>query len=415
MIPVIIFSAPILRDGEPVGLRGLIVDMSRQKNLEERLRQAAKMEAVGTLAGGIAHDFNNILQAISGYAELLLEGEPDRGVNPQHVVQIERASNRGAELVRSLLAFSRKDEPALRPLDLNREVLQTVRLLERTIPKMIHIETRLAEDLRQVNADPGQLAQVLMNLGANARDAMPDGGKFSIETRNTSLDDDYCSMHPEVRPGLYVELRVSDTGEGIPARMLGQIYDPFFTTKDVGSGTGLGLSTVYGVVKGHGGQITCQSQPGEGTTFIVHLPATADEESAAARPAAVIDEAEGGDETVLVVDDEEPVVKLAKTLLGRRGYNVLTALSGEEALEIYRARPGEIDLVILDLGMPGMGGEKCLEELLRLDPQARVMIASGYNLDAQAGDVLQAGARDFVSKPYRLDELVRRVRKLLDS
>ena len=417
IIPVNI-SGAVLRDmdGNPVGSVINLRDISEQKNLEGQLQQAQKMEAVGTLAGGIAHDFNNLLQAIQGYTELLLmrkkEGEPDW----RELQEVIRASKRGAELTQQLLTFSRKVESKRRPLDFNQEVGELQELLERTIPKMIDVEFKLADNLKMVNADSVQLKQVLMNLAVNAKDAMAEGGKLLIETQGVTLDQEFCRRYAEVKVGDYVLLSISDTGHGMDKGTLEHIFDPFYTTKEVGKGTGLGLAIVYGIIKSHEGYITCYSRPEEGTTFRIYLP-TIEPETVpvdvliAPEPEGL---ARGGNETILLVDDEEFIRELGVDVLGRVGYTVLTASNGENALELYRQERARIDLVILDLIMPGMGGNKCLEELLKIDPHTRVLIASGYSPDAPTKGALDTDAKGFVSKPYDTRQLLQLVREILD-
>jgi two-component system cell cycle sensor histidine kinase/response regulator CckA len=417
IIPVSI-SGAVLRDmnGNPVGSIVDLRDISEQKNLEGQLQQAQKMEAVGTLAGGIAHDFNNLLQAIQGYTELLLirkkEGESDW----RELQQVIRASKRGAELTQQLLTFSRKVESKRIPLDLNQEVGELGELLKRTIPKMIGVEFKLADNLKMVNADPVQLKQVLMNLAVNAKDAMPEGGKLLIETQSVTLDQEFCRRYAEVKPGDYVLFSISDTGHGMGKETLEHIFDPFYTTKEVGKGTGLGLAIVYGIIKNHEGYITCYSRPEVGTTFRIYLPALEPESV----PADALitpepeDLARGGNETILLVDDEEFIRELGVDVLGRAGYTVLTASDGENALKLYRQERARIDLVILDLIMPGMGGRKCLEELLRIDPHTRVLISSGYSPDGPTKGALETGAKGFVSKPYDTTQLLQLVREILD-
>ncbi|MBU0514244.1 MAG: PAS domain S-box protein [Proteobacteria bacterium] len=402
------------------GSFGVVTDITERveaerefRELEEQLFQSQKMEAVGTLASGIAHDFNNLLHAISGYVQLLQTGK--RKAHARYLSEIEAAVDRATELVRRLLTFSRKVEHEFQPLDLNQEVIQTVKILERTIPKMIGIETDLGEDLKPVQGDRTQLEQIVMNLGANARDAMPDGGRLRIKTENALLDETYCRTHVEATPGEYVRLRVSDTGQGMDAHTMAHIFEPFFTTKAVGEGTGLGLSTAYGIVRGHGGHITCHSQPGQGTTFDVYWPAH--EAAVAKRAAAAEPEApvRGGDETILLVDDDQPVLDIGRAILEEFGYEVLAVTSGEEALEVYGARLEAVDLAVIDLIMPGMGGRACLRELLAIRSDLPVIVASGHLVHGQEERMLDAGARGFVAKPYRLGELLKRVREVLDT
>ena len=385
-----------------------------RERIQGQFRQAQKMEAVGTLAGGIAHDFNNLLQAVQGYAQLLQLRKGKEESGQRELSQIIRAAERGADLTQQLLTFSRKVESELRPIDLNHEVESVRLLLERTIPKMIQMEFRLAADLKIVNADPGQVEQILMNLAVNAKDAMPEGGKFIVETANVSLDENYCLMHPAAQPGEYVQLKVSDTGHGMNRKTLEHIFEPFYTTKETGKGTGLGLATVYGIVKGHNGHITCYSEPDEGTTFKIYLPAI-EFMGKIVRPQEEPTVFLGGTETILLVDDEEPIRFLGAQILEEFGYTVLTAADGESGLQLYQQERDKIALVILDLIMPGMGGKRCLEELLKVNPEARVTIASGHSPDRPTREILKNGAKGFVSKPYDLRQMLNVVREILDQ
>ena len=400
-------------DGSIVSFVSVNRDVTHIVALEAQLRQAQKMEAVGTLAGGIAHDFNNLLQAIQGYAELLLFEHRAEDFGYWELQEICRAAQRGAELTKQLLTFSRKVESKLKPLNLNPEVAQIAKLLERTIPKMIAIQLRLQGDLNSVNADPTQIEQTLMNLAVNAKDAMPDGGTLTIETRNVVLHDEYCRRYAEIIPGKYVMLSVSDTGCGMESGTIEHIFDPFFTTKGVDKGTGLGLSMVYGIVKNHGGHIVCRSKPGKGTSFDIYFPAVElVEKSAEVTEAAGA--LQGGTETILVVDDDDVIRDLCREILTKFGYKVLTAFSGESALDIYGEEKDRIDLVILDLIMPGIGGRKCLEGLLEMDPEAKVILASGYSADGPAAVALKSSIRGFVNKPYQVKQILSAVREALD-
>ncbi len=385
------------------------------KQLEEQLLQSQKLEAIGRLAGGVAHDFNNILQGISGYVQLLLLKRDDTDSYYSSLAEIDASVERATQLIQQLLAFGRRIERKPKPVDPNQEVLQACRLLERTIPKMISIETRLAGKLKQVIADPTQLNQIIMNLGSNASHAMPEGGRLIIETKNVRLDEAYCRTDPELIPGDYVLLRVSDTGEGMTKETVEHVFEPFYTTKEVGQGTGLGLATVYGIVKAHGGHITCYSELGLGTTFNIYLPVL---ETGGLKPIVIRKKPEkirGGTETILVVDDEKSVLETVQDALKLSGYAPITANSGEEALEVYEENPGRIDLIILDLGMPGMGGRKCLAELLKIDSKVRILISSGYSANGLVKDTLESGARGFIGKPYRLVDMLKKVREILDE
>lgn len=388
-------------------------DITEHLELSRQLLHAQKMEAIGTLAGGVAHDFNNILQVVLGYSELLLGEE---GFSRRHRVDLQKmnqAAKRGADLVQRLLTFSRKSEIKTQPLDLNRRIREIRKMLERIIPKMVDIQLILADDLATVDADPTQVDQVLMNLAVNARDAMPEGGTLIIETANTILDEEYARTHLESKPGHYVFLAVTDTGEGMDKETLEHIFEPFYTTKGVGEGTGLGLAMVHGIVRHHGGHIRCYSEPGQGTTFKIYLPALSSEEGPTETD--VKDMPRGGSETVLLVDDEEHIAELGERILGKAGYTVLTAKNGREALAYYKDSCGKISLVVLDLIMPEMGGIQCLQELLKMDPAVKVIIASGYSPNGPAKDALGAGAKGFVNKPYNVRQFLEVVRIVLDE
>lgn len=411
--PAILHSSVKFCDGKPAGFRGIVIDITETKRLEAQLRQAHKMEAIGTLAGGIAHDFNNLLQAVLGYSDLLLFKKTEGQKGYQELLEINRAAKRGSDLTRQLLTFSRKMEPKLEALDLNRIVEGVRKLLERTIPKMIEIELHLTEDLYVVNADASQMEQVLMNLAVNARDAMPKGGTLTIETRNVSVDNDFRCSRPELNPGNYVRLAVKDTGEGMDKTTLGHIFDPFFTTKEVGKGTGLGLAVVYGIVKSHHGHINCVSKAGEGTLFEIYLPA-AEQLGKTSEVSGPAKELRGGDETILLVDDDGAVRDLGMSILRNFGYTVIGVPDGESALQFFRDKRDDIDLVILDLIMPGMGGKRCLRELLELDPSVRVIVASGYLADGESTRIDETWASAFIDKPYDLEQMLQVVREALN-
>ncbi|MFH1135654.1 MAG: response regulator [Pseudomonadota bacterium] len=387
-----------------------------RNQLQAQLNQSQRMEAVGNLAGGIAHDFNNILQALSGYIQLFQAGiNLDEKYN-RYLAEMAWAVERASDLVHRLLTFSRKVEPVLKTVDLNQVVEGAVKILERTIPKMIRIHCRLTLDPWTLQADPGQLERVVINLGTNARDAMSEGGELTIETENVVWDESFCRQHVGYQPGKYVLLKVSDTGSGVDQDAGDRIFEPFYTTKGVGVGSGLGLSTVYAIVKGHGGRITFYSQQGMGTTFLVYLPAGGVAEGPAVdEPLEEIRQNAGSGETVLVIDDEEPILGIIRDNLEAFDYRVITAQTGEEGLEIFKVARGMIDLVILDLGMPGMGGRACLKELLARDPAVKVVIVTGYSGLRQAEEMFKAGAKAFVSKPFRLGDMLKKIRETLDD
>ena len=382
--------------------------------LQEQLKQAHKMEAIGTLAGGIAHDFNNILQAISGYTQLMLLGKDKNDLDHPKLEAVREACHRAAQLVQQLLLFSRKVETESRPINLNREVDQARRILERTIPKMIGISVDLDENLRAVNADPVQMERILLNLGTNAADAMPEGGRLVFRTKNVVLDERFVQDHLGAAPGAFVLLTISDTGHGMDREVVEHIFEPFYSTKEVGKGTGLGLASVYGIVKSHNGYITCESRVGQGTSFKIYLPALLQEEDRAPEPAVSL-QPRGGHEVILVVDDDDSIRDVTSQILGEFGYRVLKASSGEQALEIYFNGRDRVDMVVLDIGMPGMGGHRCLQELMRKDKNAKVLVASGYTVDRRLKQTLEKGAAGYVGKPYQAAELLDKVRAVLDG
>ncbi|MGO9569460.1 MAG: PAS domain S-box protein [Desulfomonilaceae bacterium] len=405
-------------DGRDVKFQ-LAVDITEHKraeqekeNLSSQLLQAQKMEAIGTLAGGIAHDFNNLLTVVLGFSELLLIGKDERDPSYADLQKINQAARSGADLVKSILAFGRKTEVNLRPLNLNHEIEQVKKLLTRTIPKMIDIELVLCKDLATVSGDPTQVEQILMNLALNANDAMPDGGKLTIETANVALDEEYSRMHLGAKPGDYVLLSVSDSGHGMGEETLQHIFEPFYTTKETGRGTGLGLAMVHGIVQQHNGYITCHTEAGAGSTFKIYLPVIPTEVESET-PAERLIPARGT-ETILLVDDEELIRDLGKRILERSGYIVLTAANGKDALNVYKEEGNKISLVILDLVMPEMGGKQCFQELLRINPQVKVLLASGYTSGGTLKDDTELSARGFVGKPYDMKQMLQTVREILD-
>jgi len=403
----ILFRPVTMKDGRQ---SVIYEDITERKRAEEQLRQAQMMEAIGQLAGGLAHDFNNLLTPIGGFADLLMWKTPEDSQQYEYLRQIKGAAERAAALTYQLLTLARRAQVEVHPLSLNDVAREVIGLLERTIDKAIVIEPHLADDLATVEGDAGQLHQVLLNLCLNARDAMPQGGRLTIETQNMTLSKAEARTELDLEAGHYVLLSVTDTGSGMDAETQQRLFEPFFTTKE--EGRGLGLAMVYGIVRGHGGAIHVHSEPGWGSAFKVYLPV-------ASRPAEDIapEEAEavGGSETVLVVDDEEPVRVLLQRILEEGGYTVLLARDGIEAMGLYAERSTEINLVVLDIIMPRMGGRKTYERLQEINPQVKVLLTSGYSEDGQARDMLAAGARGFLQKPYDLRAVLRKVREVLEG
>lgn len=420
LLPIICYCSPIERDGKIVGLRGVAVDLTERKRAEEerdrlksQLFQAQKLEAIGTLTGGIAHDFNNLLTIINGYTEMILMDKTEDDPLYGDLKKILETGMKGAEMVQMLLRFSKNAQISLQPLDLNLVVESSVTFMKRTFPKMVEIEKILERDIALVNADAEQVEQVLMNLCINAKEAMPDGGRLRIETRNTIVEDDHCTLQAGPRPGSYVIIEVSDTGAGMDKDIVDRVFDPFFTTKgwDFRKGTGLGLSVAKGIVEQHGGWITCQSQQGKGTAFTMYFPAIERlSEVEGSKPVTGIVEST---QSILLVDDEEYVRDVGTRILERAGYTVITAANGREAVDIYAREQSAIALVILDLIMPQMGGEKCLEELLRINPRVKVIVSTGHLLDGRQRSQLGALAKGFVSKPYQVRQMVQAVKEVL--
>ena len=408
--------------GEICYVSGVFFDINDRKQaekekgkLEAQLFHAQKMEAIGTLAGGIAHDFNNILQAIFGYAQMLMLTKKSSDPENKKLAEIQKAAQRAKELTDRLLIFGRKVEIKLRPVDLNHQIKLVSKLLERTIPKMIHMELKLSDNLKIINADPLQLEQIIMNIGINARDAMPEGGKLIFETKNVILDELYCKSHLGSTPGEYTQLIIADTGHGMEKEIWEHIFEPFFTTKETGKGTGLGMAVVYGIVKSHGGYITCHSEPGQGATFKIYFPVLKSQDVEIAAKKKEQENMPGGNEILLLVDDDKTFLDLGRQIFGCHGYTVTTAECGEEAVEIYKTQKDRLDLVILDVGMPGMGGHKCLKELLKIDPKAKVIIASGYAATGKLSKTLDTGAAGFIAKPFRMADALQKVREILDQ
>jgi PAS domain S-box-containing protein len=407
-------SGSLVRLGDESRVLVILRDVSERQRLEAQLLQAQKMESVGRLAGGVAHDFNNLLGVITGYGDLLLNEIGPGHPSHRRVVEIRKAADRAATLTRQLLAFSRKQVLQLRVLDLNAVVAGIEPMLRRLIGEHIDLVTALDTDLGRVKADAGQIEQVIANLAVNARDAMPKGGKLLIETADVQLDAVYAATRPDARPGPHVMLAVSDTGHGMDAETLGHMFEPFFTTKGPGQGTGLGLATVYGIVRQLGGQVMVYSEVGRGTSFKIYLPRL---EDAADQPqvAAAAGPLPGGSETVLLVEDEPALRLLVEEILTRGGYRVLQRERPEDALALAASHGGAIDLVLTDVIMPNMSGRQMADALRAARPTIRVLFMSGYTDDAISHHGILEPGTHFLEKPFTADGLLRKVRAVLEA
>ncbi|MBV9072484.1 MAG: PAS domain S-box protein [Acidobacteria bacterium] len=399
--------------GEMLGFEMIAEDITDRRALEEQLRQSQKMEAVGRLAGGVAHDFNNLLTVIKGYSELMLEDLGSADPLRSEVDEIRKAADRAASLTRQLLAFSRQQVLAPKVLDLNSVIGNMDKLLHRLLGEDIALFTMLEPGLGRVKADPGQIEQVIMNLAVNARDAMPKGGKLTIETSNADLDAEYTREHAVVKPGSYVMIAVTDTGMGMTPKVKARIFEPFFTTKEVGKGTGLGLSTVYGIVKQSGGFVWVYSEVGMGSSFKIYLPRV--DAPAEATSSNINLPVRRGNETVLLVEDEDGVRALVRHVLHKHGYDVLEARNAGEALLMCERHQGDINMLLTDVVLEQMGGCELAERLLKVRPQMKVLYVSGYTDDAIVNHgVLKAGTA-FLQKPFTTEALARKVRSVLDD
>jgi two-component system cell cycle sensor histidine kinase/response regulator CckA len=409
------YNTPLVDEsGRVLGVASLVQDVTERVALEEKLRQSQKMEAIGRLAGGVAHDFNNLLTVIIGYSSILAEGVPAASRLKDATTQIRAAADRAAGITKQLLEFSRKSIHSPRVIDLNDVVMNMDTMLRRLIGEDIEILTVPGRDLGTVKADPGQVEQVIMNLAVNARDAMPGGGKLTLETENTELDEAYAREHPPLQSGRYVMLAVSDTGVGMTADTQAHIFEPFFTTKEVGKGTGLGLSTVYGIVKQSGGYVWVYSEPGQGSTFKIYFPRIdqpVEKVGVEKRPAGV----QRGTETILLVEDDEQLRQLTSTVLGECGYKVLTAATTAEGLALCRGNHHDIRLLVTDVILPGMNGRQLAEQVVQISPHTRVLYISGYTSNA----IVHYGVLDsglwFLPKPFSLSALIAKVREVLDA
>ena len=404
-----------LRDafGRVAHFVGVLTDVSPLKLMEQQFHQAQKMDAVGQLAAGVAHDFNNLLTIISGYSELLLGMLPANDPKWEAVTAISDAGERAAALTRQLLFFSRRAVLETKMLDLNDVVKETAKLLRRMIGADVSLTTVLDPNISRIKIDPGQMGQVLMNLAINARDAMPLGGRITIETSEVELDEAYAARHSQCKPGRFVKLTVGDNGCGMTPEVKAHVFEPFFTTKGPGKGTGLGLATVYGIVKQSGGNIELYTEPGDGTTFEIYLPALDDPLSPSAHDRRAVLETSGS-ETILVVEDEDAVRAIAVLALRTRGYTVLDAKSGKKALLAFDKHRGRIDLLVTDVVMPGLSGRELAEALCLRSPGLEVLYLSGYTDDSVVRHGILRVEVAFLQKPYTPLSLAKKVREVLD-
>jgi two-component system, cell cycle sensor histidine kinase and response regulator CckA len=414
-VVVVSMTGKTVRDesGRTKSYEVIVENITERQSLEKQFQQAQKMEAVGRLAGGVAHDFNNVLGVITGYTELVAPTFASDDPRRKQVEEIGKAGTRAAALTRQLLAFSRKQviQPVL--LDLNSVVTEIDDMLRRLIGEDIDLTIVRDSKLKRVNADRGQIEQILMNLAVNARDAMPQGGRLIIETKNVELDEAYVRLHPFVKAGKYVALSVSDNGCGIPQDIQAHIFEPFFTTKEPGEGTGLGLSTVYGIVKQSNGHITLYSEVGRGTTFRIYLPEL--DEAAQCAPLEAPQSLLRGTETVLLVEDEGSMRELTRECLARRGFVVLEAQDGMTALDIADRHPDPIHLLLTDVIMPTMSGRELSEKLLHLRPETKVLYMSGYTHDLISQHGILDARIALIEKPFSIDALLTRIRGILDA
>jgi two-component system cell cycle sensor histidine kinase/response regulator CckA len=411
IIPVSI-SGAVYNDqnSNPIGSVISLRDISDQKEMETQLFQALKMEAMGTLAGGIAHDFNNLLMGIQGRTSLMLMGSDSSDLNFKHLKGIEDYVKDAADLTKQLLGFARGGKYEIKTIDLNELINKQNRMFGRT-KKEIHIQEKLEENLWTVEGDRGQIEQVILNIFINAWQAMPEGGDLYIQSENTIIDEKHNKPY-KVKAGRYVKISITDTGVGMDETTRQRIFDPFFTTKGMERGTGLGLASAYGIIKNHDGFFDVYSKKGEGTTFNIYFPAS---EKAAIKKKEINEELMRGTETVLLVDDEDMIIVVGKEFIENLGYQALIAKSGKEALEIYKKNPERIDMVILDIIMPDMGGRETYDKLKKINPDIKVLLSSGYSVNGQATDILNRGGRGFIQKPFTAVDLSKKLREILDK
>jgi two-component system cell cycle sensor histidine kinase/response regulator CckA len=405
------YSSPLVQDEKIAGRVWSFRDITENRRMEEQLRQAQKMEAIGTLAGGVAHDFNNLLMGIRGRTSLMMSDTDLSYPHNEHVKGIESYVNSAAELTNQLLAFARGGKYEVKPTDLNKLVKSQNRMFGRT-KKEIAIRGKYEENLWSAEIDKGQIEQVLLNLYVNAWQSMPGGGNLYIQTENVTLDENHPKKLFEMTPGKYVKISVADTGVGMDETTRKKMFDPFFTTKEMGRGTGLGLASAYGIIKNHGGFIDVYSEQGKGSTFNIYLPASG--KKVIEEPKLSKDVLKGA-ETVLLVDDENMIIDVGKPMLEKLGYNALIARSGKSTIEIYKDKKDQIDIVILDMIMPEMDGGDTYDRLRKINPEIKVLLSSGYSVYGQATEILKRGCNGFIQKPFSMQDLSQKIREIMDK
>ncbi len=395
-----------------IEIKGYVFDITPHKKLEAELRQIQKMEAIGQLAGGIAHDFNNYLSSIILHASLIKRKSSENELILKYADSIHKTAHRAADLINQILAFARKGKHLVQTIGIHNIIEEALNIISKTIDRSIEIETSLDDHLPNVDGDPTQLLQIVMNLCINASYAMPNGGKLIIETERQNLNENFCLLHPGSKPGDYTLISIRDTGVGMDSDTCSRIFEPFFTTKPLGQGTGMGLATVYGIVKNHNGYIHVYSELGNGAEFKVYLPVS--EKEQAEKEKTHEDKLLPGSETILIADDNEPLLQGLRHILNTLGYKTLTAGNGQEAVELYKRRKSEIDLVIMDISMPVMSGKEAFFRLRNINRQVKIIVFSGYSQNEVVQNLLDAGAKDFIQKPFAPEALIEKIRAIFD-
>ncbi len=392
-----------------VELNGIARDITERKRMEEQLLISQKMEAIGTLAGGIAHDFNNILAIILGYSSFLKSKSKKGDSFYDGLDTIEESAIRASNLTSQLLAYTRKARMEVKPINLNRVLQEVYSFISKTFDKSIKIRIITDKNLKTIEGDESQINQVLMNIAVNAHDSMPKGGTLTIKTYMEEVKKEILKRDFDIKPDNYVCIKFTDTGIGMDEETVSRIFEPYFTTREEKGGTGLGMSVAFGIVKGHNGYIDVESRPDEGTEITVYFPASQKKEKTLYKE---IGEVKGGNETILIIDDEKEILNMTKSILDELGYTTYTADSGREGIKIFNEN--DIDLIILDIKMPDMGGKEVLKKILENDLDAKVLLSSGYSEENQHHDLLEIGAKDFIGKPFVSDKLLLKIREVLD-